>query len=167
MVHILAAAASAPGDGYGQNDDRLLLLSEHDVYAVADGTGAYGRLADDLLGGIQAHLARHGRPRSIEDLEAAVRSGEAAVAASVQGDPRRRGAGTTLDIVAFAEGPALLGIHAGDGRIYRVREGGAEQLSVDHTWVQEEVFAGRLQPAETRKPRCVDNATVVVLHVGP
>lgn len=121
----------------------MLLLPGHQVCAVADCTGAYGAAADQLLGGIARHIEHRGAPRSIEDLEAAVRSGEAAV---ISPEPCSFGGGSTLDIAAFCE-DRMVAIHVGDGRIYRVRRGVAEQLTTDHTWVQNEVAAGRLDPA--------------------
>lgn len=40
--------------------------------------------------------------------------------------------------------------HVGDSRIYRWRRGRLDPLTRDHSWVQEQVDAGRLTPAEAR-----------------
>jgi len=42
----------------------------------------------------------------------------------------------------------VFAIHVGDGRIYHVREGALTQLSTDHTYLQQELAAGRLEQSE-------------------
>lgn len=126
----------------------MILLPEYDIAAIADGTGAGGRAADELLAGIRAHVARHGQPGSPDELEDAVRSGELALTEIAHSDSTVRGAGTTLDIVCLV-GTQLFAIHVGDGRIYHLRRGTEDQLSMDHTWVHDEVAAGRLAASES------------------
>ena len=57
--------------------------------------------------------------------------------------------GTTLTALQFDEKFANLA-HIGDSRAYSVREGALSQLSEDHSWVQEQVKLGILNPAEAR-----------------
>ena len=67
-----------------------------------------------------------------------------------RGVARRRHAGTTVvaALLADADGPVWLLANLGDSRVYRFTDGVLEQVSVDHSLVQELVDAGRLDPAE-------------------
>ncbi len=65
--------------------------------------------------------------------------------------PRARTAGTTVAGVAVAAhdgGPYWLVFNVGDSRVYRLADGALEQVSVDHSVVQELVDAGRLSPQD-------------------
>jgi serine/threonine protein phosphatase PrpC len=61
--------------------------------------------------------------------------------------PELVGMGTTLTSIALFDNFALL-LHVGDSRAYRVRGKKIEQLSHDHTVVQELLDQGRLTPDE-------------------
>lgn len=79
----------------------------------------------------------------------AVRSIEAGDGAPA-GHPDSTGRpGTTLVVAYLLEGRALVA-NVGDSRLYRLRGGALEQLTHDHSLVQEEVDAGRLTEAEAR-----------------
>jgi protein phosphatase len=56
-------------------------------------------------------------------------------------DSRYRGMGTTL-VAARLEGDILTLVNVGDSRAYLVREGTAEQLTADHSYVAESVRLG-------------------------
>jgi serine/threonine protein phosphatase PrpC len=61
--------------------------------------------------------------------------------------PELVGMGTTLTSIALFNNFALL-LHVGDSRAYRIRGKKIEQLSHDHTVVQELLDQGRLMPDE-------------------
>jgi protein phosphatase len=61
--------------------------------------------------------------------------------------PDRRGMGTTLSALMLVQQTAYL-TQVGDSRIYRLRDGTLEQLSHDHTFVEEQVRAGILTPEQ-------------------
>jgi len=64
-------------------------------------------------------------------------------------EPQLRGMGTTLTALQFDEQFANLA-HIGDSRAYQIRDGAMAQLTEDHSWVQEQVKLGILNPAEAR-----------------
>ena len=60
------------------------------------------------------------------------------------------GMATTLTIT-LVQGDRLFVGHVGDSRAYLLREDRLQQLTQDHTWVAEQVLAGRLTPAEAEQ----------------
>lgn len=78
----------------------------------------------------------------------AVVSAERRVRAAVLENPSRRGMGTTLTAVLLPGDDRALVAHVGDSRAYRLRAGGLEMLTRDHTWVWDQVAAGLLTPED-------------------
>jgi PPM family protein phosphatase len=80
-------------------------------------------------------------------LEAAVRSGNSAIAAQVEMEPDLEGMGTTLTAILFA-GNRLGLVHIGDSRGYLMRDGELAQITKDDTFVQTLVDEGRITAEE-------------------
>ncbi|MCF8051318.1 MAG: protein phosphatase 2C domain-containing protein, partial [Desulfobacterales bacterium] len=55
--------------------------------------------------------------------------------------------GTTLSAILFYEDLGMIA-HVGDSRIYRLRENGLDQLTTDHTFVQDLISYGELTPEQ-------------------
>lgn len=138
------------------NEDAF--LTDPPVFVVADGMGGHDRgdVASRYAVEELARLAH--RDYDLED-------GTAAVDAALQEaqdrllayDEEQRAAGAGDDfaagttvvlalLVQSADGPHWLLANVGDSRIYRWNEGELEQVSVDHSLVQELVDAGRITP---------------------
>ncbi len=62
-------------------------------------------------------------------------------------EDKKRGMGTTIDVVVRAGDRAILG-HVGDGRVYLIRGGQSYRLTKDHTIVAQQVEAGIITPQE-------------------
>jgi len=62
-------------------------------------------------------------------------------------DTRYREMGTTLALV-FHEADYVALAHVGDSRVYRIREGVIEQMTEDHSFVNAQLRAGLITPAE-------------------
>ncbi|MBN4064534.1 serine/threonine-protein phosphatase [Dehalococcoides mccartyi] len=58
-----------------------------------------------------------------------------------------QGLGTTLSTIII-DGSDLWTVHIGDSRIYRLRNQALTQITKDHSWVQEQIDAGRLDEAD-------------------
>jgi protein phosphatase len=113
------------------------------------GGHAAGEVAS--LTAIEALKAAFEKDRSPAGLVAAAEQANRAVWDRGQTDPELRGMGTTLVAVALVEsnGEERLGvIHVGDSRVYLLRQGELEQLTTDHSLVQELVDEGQLSEAE-------------------
>lgn len=63
--------------------------------------------------------------------------------------PECRGMGTTL-VGAIAEGNKITLINIGDSRAYKITKENIEQITEDHSFVQEMVRKGKLTPEEAR-----------------
>lgn len=103
---------------------------------MADGFGGTAGVAD-------AALAALGSPRSVAQLDDAVRrAADAVVATSPSPED-----GTTVTALVVVGREVLLA-HLGDSRAYLVRDGRVERLTRDHTVVQTLVDEGRLTADE-------------------
>lgn len=135
------------------NEDSYRYLSWNSDFwaAVADGCGgeAAGEVASRLAVEVFADRLEkeaHG-PR---DLSFVLRDAVAHANQAILDHARQEGhdgMGTTFTAV-YCRGRQMISIHAGDSRLYRVREGVFAQLTEDHTWVQEQVNAGRMTPEQ-------------------
>jgi protein phosphatase len=87
-----------------------------------------------------------------EGLRGAIAEADRSIYDSSLADPAFQGMGTTLTALLFANQRAYVG-HVGDSRAYRARDGGFEQLTEDHSWIQDQVRAGILSAQEARESR--------------
>ena len=79
-----------------------------------------------------------------------VKAANKAILDNVLDNPHRVGMGTTLTLARLdPAGSADIG-HVGDSRAYLLRAGRLIRLTVDHTYVQEEIEAGRLTEQQAR-----------------
>jgi protein phosphatase len=71
-------------------------------------------------------------------------------------DPNASGMGTTITVALVEDSGVTIG-HVGDSRAYRYREGSIEQITEDHSLVNELMKSGKLSPeeAETHPQRSV------------
>jgi protein phosphatase len=143
---------------YAARSDRGLVRAnnEDSVYAgarllaLADGMGGHaaGEVASQLVIAALAHLDDD-EPGGdlLAKLDAAVRSGNSAIAAQVEMEPDLEGMGTTLTAILFA-GNRLGLVHIGDSRGYLMRDGELAQITKDDTFVQTLVDEGRITKEE-------------------
>lgn len=163
-MRIEAAGSSHVGMKREHNEDSLLVLTEERVFVVADGMGGHasGEVASGLAVREIAEFFRFTRAdpdvtwpfkadvtRSYAEnrLWNAIQLANTRILERAQGDARCRGMGTTLAAVHFDEGAAVIG-WAGDSRVYRLRGGRLEQLSEDHSLLNDYLKAKRLSPEE-------------------
>jgi len=62
-------------------------------------------------------------------------------------NPQYAGMGTTLVVAVFRENRLLVG-HVGDSRAYRLRAGRLQQITRDHSLLQEQIDAGLITPEQ-------------------
>src|SRR5690606_27064614 len=150
-VRFLAAATTDPGLRRPENEDAYLLDVEQGLFCVADGMGGHaaGEVASRLAVEVLAReMARPDVDAALDArLRAAVATANRAILEAAERDPALAGMGTTLTALALARDDGGFTIaHVGDSRAYLFRHGELDQLTADHTWVQQQVDAGMLTP---------------------
>ena len=137
-----------------------------DVAVVADGIGGSnsGEIASKLAVETIADVFRQERDRTIsERLELAIRVANRNIFVAARENPSMRGMGTTAVVSAIAENHLYIA-HAGDSRAYLLRYGELFLLTLDHTWAQEAIDAGRLTLGEAQQH---PNRNVIKRFLGP
>lgn len=151
LVHYSAAAASDRGRKRSNNEDAFGYSVEHGVYVVCDGMGgaAAGEVASSLaVDEVMRLLTSRGERESISVvIERAVNTANEVIFSRSQSNPRLNGMGTTL-IAMVAEERRIQVLNVGDSRCYRLRANHLEQISQDHSLVEEQVREGRMTHAE-------------------
>jgi PPM family protein phosphatase len=141
------------------NEDNLHLDGASGLFLVADGMG--GHAAGEVASQLATQTLSEVLPRVLTEspdesavhvaLRQSVLLAHNRILQRCDEDPRTRGMGTTLTCcVLTGEGRCQVA-HIGDSRLYRYRGNVLEQLTHDHTWVQQEVDAGRLEASAARK----------------
>ncbi len=123
------------------------------VAMIADGIGGNncGEVAaqiaiDTTFQEIQAATMEN--PNQLPHLLAyALKKANEAVFTEATNDKEKEGMGTTATVAAVHEGRLYLA-NVGDSRAYLIRDGRAQQLTIDHTWAREMVRLGHLKPEE-------------------
>jgi len=139
------------------NEDALLADGETGLFAVADGMGGHAagevasRVAIEALRSAAQNAPGETGPSASTNarkwLASSVEAANRAVYEAARADPRLGGMGTTLTAL-YIHPPIACYAHVGDSRMYRLRGGRLQQITRDHTWVQEQVDAGLLSPAQ-------------------
>jgi protein phosphatase len=140
------AGASDTGRKRRRNEDSYVLAPP--IFAVADGMG--GAQAGEIASKLAA--------AALEDTDPGAKSGAERVTSLIQeanrrvheraiADPATSGMGTTMT-VALVEGTKVTFGHVGDSRAYRFRDGAIEQITEDHSLVNELLKSGKLSPEE-------------------
>ncbi len=134
------------------NEDQF--LAEPPVFLVADGMGGHdcGDVASALV--TDAFISLVGRDAvETEVVERAVFDANSAVRRAAAHARSERAMGTTLValvLVGAAGAERWVAVNVGDSRLYRLASGVLEQITTDHSLVQEMVAAGSITASEAR-----------------
>ena len=147
------SARSAIGLVRQGNEDSAFASAQ--LIAVADGMGGHAagevasRIAIQVLQKLAPTLIAHDVDEdSVEDLLMhSLHSIDAEIAAVTDEEIEKRGMGTTLTALLIRDNIIAL-LHVGDSRCYRLRGSTLEQLSNDHTVIQELLDQGAISEAE-------------------
>jgi len=117
------------------------------------GGHAAGEVASEMAVRITSHQI--GSVRGLNDEEAseriraAIRAANDAIFERTLSEHDKRGMGTTATVLVLMPQRYLIG-QVGDSRAYLLRQGELQQLTKDHSYVQEQVDAGLLTPDQAR-----------------
>lgn len=154
----LAALRCAAGTDIGmhrrENQDSFGIIRNRSFHAyfVADGMGGTqgGALASRMaISGIETELHSFSTPPSSHDLQGLLSSLNKKIFLAAQQDPNLAGMGTTIVGLVFSE-QAVIAVHVGDSRAYRVRGSSITQLTEDHTLIKELIKTGSINPSEEK-----------------
>lgn len=148
MIRSCHGVATSTGRVRRVNEDRYLALPT--LFAVADGMGGHGAgdVASTLAVEVLAECAGS-LPLTVNAVLAALDEANRVIIERDEAD----GMGTTITGLASLEtagGSHLMVFNVGDSRVYRVAEGRLDQLTVDHSEVQELVRAGAITREQAR-----------------
>lgn len=157
--------AGATDAGHHRSGNEDSFLADFPVYIVADGMGGHDAGAVASAAVVRAFSPLVGRddvrPDEVAD---AIRRAHQTVAAL--SDRTRRGAGSTLTgmVQVRHDGlPYWLVLNVGDSRVYRVIGARFERMTIDHSYLQEQLDAGNLTPEEAET---FEHRNVITRAVG-
>jgi protein phosphatase len=117
-----------------------------ELLMVADGMG--GAVAGEIASSIAVTVASGADISDPISSEDRVLKANEAVSEAVAADSSLAGMGTTLTLVKLSVDGVLDLAHVGDSRGYLLRDGELQQLTTDHTLVNELIELGRITPDE-------------------
>jgi PPM family protein phosphatase len=162
------AVTSDPGLKRTSNEDSYSTRPDVGLFVVADGMGGHvagevaSRVAVEAIEAFIQETAGADRNRtwpfpfdpsiSLEAnrLRAAFRLANRKIASAIADSQDLRGMATTASAVLLGARSASVA-HVGDSRVYVLREGKLQQITHDHSWVEEQVRAGTLTPTAARQ----------------
>ena len=151
LVHYSAAAVSDRGRKRPTNEDAFGYSIDHGVYLVCDGMGgaAAGEVASSLaVDEVMRELTDRAPEQPLSSLiEQAISIANNVIYSRAQSNAKLNGMGTTL-VALVAEERRIQVLNIGDSRCYRLRAGNLEQITQDHSLVDEQVRLGRMSAAE-------------------
>lgn len=168
-MRVVSAGLTDVGRKRNHNEDSYLIDDELQLYVVADGMGGHAgggtasRIAVETID-TELRKVRAGRenpftvsaPLQDSPLPEVVRSAVERACLSIftaaQADPRLAGMGTTVIALLVKDEQAFFA-HVGDSRAYLIRGDLIQQISEDHSLVNEQIRAGMITPEEAKHSR--------------
>ncbi|MBI5926087.1 MAG: Stp1/IreP family PP2C-type Ser/Thr phosphatase [Aquabacterium sp.] len=142
------------------NEDSIALDESCGVAVLADGMGGYA--AGEVASGMACDFIRSELGRWLHEASSNASDGDVkramdicvdnanrAIFGAANSNPTYAGMGTTLVLAVFRSGRLLMG-HIGDSRGYRLRDGMLQQITKDHSLLQEQIDAGILTPEQAQ-----------------
>lgn len=173
-AHLNVTAVSHPGMSGKNNEDRYSVSAfstREDpprpslLAIIADGIGGHraGEIAAELaIETISQIVAASDGSQPEHTLQAAIQQASQAIYQQAQSNLSQYGMGSTC-ACCWIIGERLYTATVGDSRIYLVRNSAIQQISTDHTWVQEAIDDGTLSPSQARNH---PNAHVIRRYLG-
>jgi protein phosphatase len=161
-----SASLSHPGMVRSHNEDSIYVDNAAGIAVLADGMGGYS--AGEVASGIAVTVVsngmleplRSGRELSKVDansglthvallLQEQIAAANKGIYEAAQARPECAGMGTTIVTAVFCGNRVSIG-HIGDSRCYRLRADKFEQLTHDHSLLQEQIDSGQITVDQAR-----------------
>lgn len=161
MTALKMAGLTDPGMRRDNNEDAYLTVPEIGLAVLADGMG--GHLAGEVASGIAVDVIRRNLIAAFaagaaaseelsleaESIKSAIELANQAINETSAARPECAGMGATVVAAVFHEDRICVA-HVGDSRLYRLRAGQLEQVTEDHSMIQELLKRGFITPEEAR-----------------
>ena len=147
-----------PGLTRQNNEDAVALDAQTGLCILADGMGGYN--AGEIASGMACAFIKSEMSRWLSQagvnanskevrraMEICVQNANHSIFNAANSNPQYTGMGTTLVVGVFQAGRLMLG-HIGDSRCYRLRAGVFQQITKDHSLLQEQMDAGLITPEQ-------------------
>ena len=166
-IPVQVAGETNVGRKRSHNEDSFTIIEEENLYLVADGMGGHasGEVASQLaIETIRNFFQATGedpdatwpykmdKTRKYEEnrLITGVKLANLRIFEAAQAEAKYRGMGTTITAV-FLVPEGIYLAHVGDSRIYRLRDGQFEQMTEDHSLLNDYMKMKKLTPEEIEK----------------
>ena len=147
-----------PGLTRNNNEDAIAIDAQTGLCILADGMGGYN--AGEVASGmacvfIKSEMSRwlsqagmHANSKEVmRAMEICVQNANHSILNAANSNLQYTGMGTTLIVGVFQTGRLILG-HIGDSRCYRLRGEDFQQITKDHSLLQEQMDAGLITPSQ-------------------
>ena len=152
------SSLSDVGRHRANNEDAVLIDADQGIVVLADGMGGYnaGEVAsalaiDLIMRELRSWLGTSAYRASTRDvrraMEICVDLANREIFEAAHTHAAYAGMGTTL-VMAVLRGDSLLVGHVGDSRLYRWQAGALDQITRDHSLLQEQLDIGLITPEE-------------------
>jgi serine/threonine protein phosphatase PrpC len=137
------------------NEDAFLMVPDSGVFIVADGMGGHAagevasEMAVQIVGRSLDGIIGRSDPDAAEVIRKGIVEANSAIFQRTMVEQDKRGMGTTATAMVINGERYMIG-QVGDSRAYLFRDGQLLQITKDHSYVQEQVDAGYLTPAQAR-----------------
>jgi protein phosphatase len=144
---VIGRVAQVTDTGRKRRRNEDAFVCEPPLFAIADGMG--GAQAGEVASRLAAAAVREGGPGEggEDQIFELIQEANRRVYERAASDPNASGMGTTMT-VAIVDGDNVSFGHVGDSRAYLIRDGRMEQLTEDHSLVNELLKSGKLSPEE-------------------
>jgi serine/threonine protein phosphatase PrpC len=172
------ASATHTGMVRAHNEDSIGIDAAIGLAVLADGMGGYN--AGEVASGIAVTLitketretvlrippyeadAETGEPMATRILRNVITKANSSIYQAANTQPQYAGMGTTLVVALLCDNQISVA-HIGDSRLYRQRGGELEQLTRDHSLLQEQIDSGMISKEMARRSQ---NKNLVTRAVG-
>ncbi len=160
------ATATHTGMVRSHNEDSVNVEPDIGLAVLADGMGGYnaGEVASGIATALIATETREAltrlNPHNVDQqsgemvafdmLNDVVTKANASIYQSANSQPQYAGMGTTLVVGLFCDNKVIVA-HIGDSRCYRLRDNKLEQITRDHSLLQEQIDSGLLTKEAARR----------------
>lgn len=159
------ASCTDPGVVRSHNEDSIAADATKGLVVLADGMGGYnaGEVASGMATTVITTELQHlldetppyrvepasGRPWGEKMLKDQIAKANTSIFQAAQSQPQYSGMGTTLVAGLFYDNKVMLA-HIGDSRAYRLRGEAFEQITRDHSLLQEQIDSGMITPEQAK-----------------